>query len=390
MIRLHIRRLVARSGRIAAFVFVLAAFAIAACSSDPPSPLGSDDDLISSTPGVIFEDTLVAFADTVLQYYTCIAADTVMEFGRVSGYQRSMIIQFSFDGASLDVGKVVQTASLRLTASDVDGTFPARFYLQPFTYSGGDSVPSLDTLSVIMDPVAGSPDRAMQTLPRDYALPPSLVQAWIRGDTARTAIAIVYTDNTQNRLATFRSSQALRDHPTLQVTFTNASPKSYKVASDATFMRATTATSNLVISDGDVRRTYFRVPLDQLTEKSAIHNARVRLHVVAGSVLGSNSNLVVFIPATDSVTSPDFLSGQLVTTASFQASSDYVEFTMTNAIALMLQGVLDNNGVVVRFDAENSELRQVKFYGSAAPDSLRPKVFVTSSTPADFDPPVNP
>jgi hypothetical protein len=30
-------------------------------------------------------------------------------------------------------------------------------------------------------------------------------------------------------------------------------------------------------------------------------------------------------------------------------------------------------------------LRQVELYGSAAPDSLRPKVFVTTSTPAVFD-----
>jgi hypothetical protein len=59
---------------------------------------------------------------------------------------------------------------------------------------------------------------------------------------------------------------------------------------------------------------------------------------------------------------------------------------MTNAISLMLQGTLENNGIVVRFDAENSELRQVQFYGSSAADSLRPRVFVTSSTPADFHP----
>jgi hypothetical protein len=28
----------------------------------------------------------------------------------------------------------------------------------------------------------------------------------------------------------------------------------------------------------------------------------------------------------------------------------------------------------------------VQFYGSGAPDSLRPRLYITSSTPADFDP----
>ena len=59
---------------------------------------------------------------------------------------------------------------------------------------------------------------------------------------------------------------------------------------------------------------------------------------------------------------------------------------MTNALALIQQGTLEDNGVVIRFDAEASSVRQVEFYTSSAPDSLRPRLFVTSSTPAEFDP----
>ena len=389
MIPLHIR-LGARAGRVAGFVVALAVVGIASCSSDPPSPLGSEDDLIGSTPGVIFGDTLEAYPDTVLQYYTCIAQDTELELGRESGYARAMVIQVSFGGAGADAGKVVDEAFLRITPSNLSGTIPARFYSLREPYAEGDSLPTLDTLSVLVDPDTGSPNRTMQTLPRDYPLDPALVQEWIRVDSLRTAIAIVYNDDVTDRTATFHSSEAPADGPTLQINFVGGTFSSYRVNADCTFMRATETTSNLVVSDGDVRRTYFRLPLDSLQAQSAIHNARVRLHLVPGSVLGDNSNLIVFIPTTDDVTSTGFLSGQLVTATSFTPLDDYIEFGMTNAINLMLQGTLVNNGVVVRFDAENSQLRQVQFYGSNAADSLRPRIFVTSSTPADFHPPGEP
>ena len=390
MIPFHIRSISARAGRVAGFVVALAVVGIASCSSDPPSPLGSDNDLIGSTPGVIFGDTLEAYPDTVLQYYTCIANDVVLELGREEGYERAMVLQVSFTGAATDVGKVVDRAVLRITPSAITGSIPARFYQLREPYAEGDSLPTLDTLAVLVDPETGSPNRTMQTLPREYPLDPALVRDWIRFDSLRTAIAVVYNDDVTDELATFNSAEAASDAPTLQINFVGGTFSSYRVTADCTFIRATETTPNLVVSDGDVRRTYFRLPLDSLTERSAIHSARVRRYLVPGSTLGGNSNLIVFIPASDDVTSTAFLAGQLVTATSFRALDDYVEFAMTNAISLMLQGTIANNGVVVRFDAENSALRQVEFYGSNAADSLRPRIFVTSSTPADFHPPEEP
>lgn len=385
MIPRHLRRFFGASwSRAAVFAFVLAAFAIAACSSDPPSPLG--DDLVASVPGVTFEDTLEIFADTTFAYATALASDSVLEFGRVSGYQRSMIIQISFAGASSYVTSTVQSAVLRLTADDVDAPIPARFYRMSDAYAEGDSVPSLDTLAVVVDPDTGSPNRTLQTVPREYPIPPSLVQGWIRDEIERTALAIVYTDDTIDRIATFKALQAARDRPQLVVTFVGGATAIFRANGDATFVRPTTTTSNLVVSDGFVRRTYFRIPFDQLEDDAAIHNARVRIHIVPGSAMGGDPNLIVFVPESDDPDSKDFLAGQLVTAISFLPSGDFVEFGITNAVALTLQGTLEGNGVVIRFDAENSALRQVQFYGSDAPDSLRPRLYITSSTPADFDP----
>ena len=380
------------SRRVRVYAALWAAIAIVACSSDPRSPLGSDDDLTSSTPGVVFDDTLMLEGDTVLVYHTALANDTVFEFGRPSAlppvpeYQRSMVLQIDWTGASNDAAKTVQSAVLRLTADEVDGAFPARFYQLSDSYAEGDSLPSLDTLAVIVDPGNGSADRTLQTIPREYALPPALVQGWVRDEIDRNAIAILYPDDSTDRIATFKAMEAVRDRPQIIVNYVGGTQSIYRTGADATFVRPLAGTSNLVISDGFVRRIHVRLPLEALTERSAVHTARVRLYIVPGSTLGTSPNLIVFIPKSDDPTTKDFLEGQLVTTVQYQASADYVEFTATNAIALMLQGTLENNGFVVRYDAENSALRQVEFYGSSAADSLRPRLLITSSTPADFDP----
>lgn len=389
MIPVHIRFLATRAGRGAAFALVLAALAIAACSSDPRSTLGSDDDLLGSGPGTIFDDTLDVSADTTYAYATALASDSVLELGRGfgpdKGYERAMVIQINWVGAASNTSKTVDSALLRLTADDVDGTFPARFYRLTEPYAEGDSLPTLDTLAVVVDPGNNSPNRTLQTVPRDYALPPALVQQWIRNETERTALAIVCTDSTE-RVATFKSAQAAKDRPQVLVNFVGGASATYKTSGDATLVRPTNASSNLVISDGYVRRLYFRIPFDQLADRAAVHNARVRFYLVPGSELGSAPNLIVFIPASSDPTSKEFLSGQNVTTLAYQASADYVEFAMTNAIALTLEGTIADDGVVIRYDAENSSLRQVAFYGSNAPASLRPRLYITSSTPADFHP----
>ncbi|HEU4930128.1 MAG TPA: hypothetical protein VFU38_09895 [Candidatus Krumholzibacteria bacterium] len=374
------------SRRVRVYAALLAAFAVFACTSDPRSPLGSDNDLASSKPGVVFDDTLDIFADTTVAYFTPLARDSALELGRVSGYQRSLILQISWEDAAQDAGRIVKDASFRLKAFDDVDSLAARFYQLGEPYAEGDSVPSLDTLAVIVNPETGSSNRILSQSTRENPFPPSLVQQWIRSEIDRDAIAVFYPDVANDAIGTFKATEAARERPQLFVTFTDNAQRTYFVSHDATFVRPTTTTSNLVISDGYVRRIYFRMPLDQLAERSAIHNARVRLYIVPGSTLGSSPNLVVFLPKSDDPSSKDFLDGQLVTTVTYQPSSEYIEFTMTNAIALMLQGTFENNGVIVRYDAENSRVRQVQFYGSGAPDTLRPRLFITSSTPADFDP----
>ncbi len=373
-----------RSGALATMLLAYLIAAALSCSSDPDTPLGSGVDIIGSKPGTVFQDTIAVYADTVFQYGTPVASEKTLEFGRESGYTRAMIIDISFKGASADTARVVEKAELRLVADDITGSFPARFYQLRKQYAEGDSIPSLDTLAVIVDPESGSVERTLQLFPPTYPLPPALVQTWIRDSAQRTAIAILYTDDVNDRVATFKSRQSDRDKPSLQITFVGGFQRTYFAGADATFIRPTGTTDNLIVSDGLVRRVYFRVRLDELGEQSAVHTARVRFHIVPETLLGSNTKAVVYAPASPDPARKDFRSGQLVTTSSMLADDRTVDFQLTNSIFLTLQGSLPDNGFVVLFERENTELRQVELFGTDAPDSLRPRVFITSSTPAEY------
>jgi hypothetical protein len=376
-----------RAGGAAGGLLALA-LAVAACSSDPSNPLGRDlvDDILGSRPGVVFQDTLDVLADTVLAYYTLIAADPLLDLGRIDGYEYTMIVRPSMEGASADTGRTVASAELRIVMAENLQQMPARFYTLGTPYSEGDSVAALDTLSVILDET-GSADRNIEPADALYWIPPGLVQGWIRGDTLNpnNGIAIVYNDAVNDRLARFHSRSAPTSRATLQVTFTDTT-KTYDIAHDATYIRPTATTSNLVVSDGFVRRTHFRLGLDALPDSAAVHSARVRFHLVDGTAnVGTNPTVVLYAPQSDDPASAAFLEERLVTTVSVDESSGVLDMSVTNALLLTLEGQIADYGFVLRFDLENTELRQVEFYGSQAADSLRPRVFVTVSTPAEFD-----
>jgi hypothetical protein len=247
-------------------------------------------------------------------------------------------------------------------------------------------VSTLDTLGVIRDPDTGAADRVIIEAEARHPLPPELVQAWIRGDTASNGIAVIYQDDGTERLAEFDSSEKTGtedDPPTLRVDFSDQTSSSYRIGNDATFVRPTATTSNLIVSDGYVRRVWFRIDLDQLSDSSAVHSARLRFRVVPGSASGIEQ-VELYIPESTDVTSSGFLNGTLVTNTIFGKESEELNFVVTNTLLGVLSDDLPDNGFVMRFIGEKSRVRYIELYGSAAADSLAPRVVLTSSTPAEF------
>ncbi len=364
--------------------------ALLSCSSDPANTLGSDSDLLGSEPGAVYQDTIGVLADTVYAFDTPVAGDTDLEVGNDSLYTHIMVLQPGFsDLQSGDVNRTVESAAMHFATNNVSGNFPIRFYgMGPGnTYTEGNAFSGIDTLTdadAIPDPDENSIERNLETATPLYPIPAALAQDWIRDSKKREAIIVVYTDNLNYRVTTIPAKEASTGHPYLQVNYVGGIQRAYDVTHDATVFRPNFTTPNLIVSDGYARRVYFRAQLDKLATDSAVHTATIRFHIVPGSLRGTTTKLILYIPDSTDPTSADFKTGQRITEKTVSDTDSLLEFPMTNAIFLILQDKLKDNGFAVRFSDENLELRQIELYGTDAPDSLRPQIFVTSSTPADF------
>ena len=392
----HLR---ARAAVFFALFTAAAWLALLSCSSDPTNTLGSDSDLLGSEPGTVSQQPIDVFADTVYAFNTPIAVDTDLEVGDDSLYTHTIILQPGFgDLNSGDQNRTVRHAALHLFTGNVEGSFPVRFYKLGHTYNEGDTISlgSLPDSTLILDPDSLTVERRLEKAKPLYGIPASLAQDWIRKPETRQAIAIVYTDHSNRRIATVPAREVTDGHPYLQVEYTDNSTGTYNIIDDATLYTPRFSTPNLIVSDGYARRVFLKVATDSLAKDSAVHTARLRLHVVPESLIGTaltddtppvrvdGIRLILYIPDSPDPANPAFKTGQRIIEVLLRAEQDTVQFSMTNAIFLVLQGSLKNNGFAIRVRDENTELRQVEFYGTGAPDSLRPTCSVTTSTPADF------
>jgi hypothetical protein len=134
---------------------------------------------------------------------------------------------------------------------------------------------------------------------------------------------------------------------------------------------------------------YLRAPLDSLAKDSAVHTAHILFHVVPNSFYGTQADttsfgMIFYIPDSTNPTAAAFKTGQRITDQTVRRDQTTVDFPMTNAIFLVLEGKLKNNGFAIRCADENTVARKIEFYGSEAPDSLKPRLFITASSPAVF------
>jgi len=384
--------------RAAAFALLAALGAwlsLLSCSSDPANTLGSDSDLLGSKPGTVYEDTLDMVGDTTYAMRTPIAVGATIETGFDAVYNRTMIIDVGFtllNDHPTDTLRTVETAEIHLPTGKVVGSFPVRFYGLNRRYTEGDTLSDISHLTdsdAIVDTLTGSIDRSLNASTQVYPIPASVAQRWIRHPKSREAIAIVYTDVANQRVTGIPSSENTTDHPYLKVFYTDGNFRTFLVANDGTLYTPRSTTSNLVASDGYARRVYWRVPLDSLKKDSAVHTAHTFLHVVPNSFYGTQKDtteftMVLYIPDSTNPLAKEFKTGQRITEQAVRNDQKTVDFPMTNAIFLVLQGKLKNNGFAIRCADENTVPRQIEFYGTNAPDSLKPRIYITSSTPAEF------
>lgn len=363
------------------------------CSADSETPLGSElvDDILGSEPGVTSTDSVDVINETIHEYYTLIDAGGTLQMGRADDYERAMILRPGFSNAGADTLRTVTKAELRVLLDSTDEVL-SRFYHLATPFQEGDSIQTLDTLYTLVDPDAnGGSGGARRTMNQSSALYPlsiDTVQAWIRGEAPNNGIVVIYDDVVNDKVGVFKSRSNVGDPATLKVTFSDGSQTFYPIVSDGTFIRPTQATTNSIVSDGFVRRFHFEADLQVLGDSSAVHTVLLRFHIVPGTVLGVNVRVVLFVPDSADPNSEEFLDGTEVQDVFIDEDSGVLEFAGINmilAILGILEGQVEDTGFTIRFVSENSELRQVEFFTNTAPDSLRPRLFITSSTPAEFD-----
>jgi hypothetical protein len=371
------------------FLAALAAVAgLLACGDSDDTPLGSEfiaDGLLGSKPGVVFDDSIDVSGDTVYTYFPLIDKRSYLETGIQNGYQRTTLVKADFSTAGDDTNKTVFRATLRINIinfAEYETQLQARFLELGTEYNEGDSVAVLDTTTVIPDPDTGAQERDLAFGTPSYELPNALVEAWIKGDSIHNGIAVVYSD-AGDKLMGFDSRESAED-PSINVDFVDGTKTDYKVTDDGFYTRPLSSTSELVISDGFVRRIYFQVDLSQVDDSAAVHNARVVFNFVPNSVFGANQKVFLYVPNSSDPDDPGFLVGTGVISRTLDPASGVLELPLTNVLLLILSGEVPDNGFVLRWDSENIEVRQAEFYTSAH-GSLKPKVYLTYSTPADFE-----
>jgi hypothetical protein len=288
------------------------------------------------------------------------------------------------DVSSADASQEVEQANLRLRMIENDEyvDITARFYELGTEYGEDSTIANLDTTFVIPDTL-GDLDRRLQLFPPTYSLPTDLVQSWITGGTPANGIAVIYQNTADELFGCW--SRTGDEPPTLDVSFTDGTDASFPIAADGIYTRPTTTTDNLIISDGYVRRIYVPVDVSAIEDSSAVHEARLVLTYVPGSVFGSLQNVLLYLPVSSDPDSSGFSEERrLITQATLDESAGTLELKITNVLLTVLSGGLQNNGFVLRFTSENTEVRQAEFYTSA--DAERgPRIYITYSTPAEFE-----
>lgn len=376
-------------------IFALAAALLAAsgCSSDPDTPLGAEfinDGTLGSEPGAVFKDTLVVTSgDRSFVIGSRLDRNETISIGLESGYRSSMMLKVDFSGAGEDTNRTVANAFLRLRVSDVSqsDSLTARFYRFRSEYSEGDTLESLDIdPTPIPDSSLVNVDREMRFAVSRYTLPPTLVQAWIRGEEPNYGIAILYEGTQSGKQLSYGSRENSDDglHPFMTVVFTDGQQSNFPVSDDGTYVVSETSTSNLILSDGFIRRILIPVDLSNIQPDILIHDAELILTLVPDSELGSGFDVYLYSPDSGDPADPASRSGQGVTASYVNFVTGQVVLGVRNILSLYLTGGRANTGFVLRFLGEGGSIRQAEFYTSAS-DSLGPRVVLTASYPPEFD-----
>ncbi|MFQ5510969.1 MAG: hypothetical protein ACE5EO_03885 [Candidatus Krumholzibacteriia bacterium] len=373
-------------------VLVLVIAALAGCSSDPDSPLGSefrDTGLIGSDPGEVFLDTVVvASGDTSLVTNAVIANFDTITAGRTGDIEKAILLRFNMAGA--DPSKSVQEAVLNLSPANAqDGdVINVQIFELLDSLVVGKSLKSLNlSASAISDPFnSGAIDRTMEVGTTQYALEPSLVESWI-DSSWHNGIAIVVMDAITNQELAWESSDKDSTGLFLRVKFADNSQSFHRTVTgvDATFFKSLAPVTNLRVSDGETRRVFLPIDLTGVGSDTLLHDARLAVTIVPGAGDGGVHSVTLYAPLSSDENNSGFLFGTAVSTVLFDADKiSVIRFPVRSIVEDFIANPGSNNGLVLQFTFEGASTRRIEFYGSGSGPGLGPLLSLTFSNSPRF------
>jgi hypothetical protein len=132
------------------------------------------------------------------------------------------------------------------------------------------------------------------------------------------------------------------------------------------------------------RRVLIPVDLTAFDPNTLVHEAKLVLHYVPDTFLGTDVSVTLYAPKTTDTGDPDVLAGTLVSSAVMDKESDVLSFSIRNILSTLIAKGTEENALVLRYSNEGSAVRRVEFYGSGAADSLVPAFTFTYSTAPKF------
>ena len=234
----------------------------------------------------------------------------------------------------------------------------------------------------------GSDDRLLVKNPDpDYRLDPALVQEWIRGTKTHNGIAFVESEGATDKIFNFVTKEGDASEttpPILLVVFVGGGSTNYQIAADGTFIEDGNTTANLPVADGEVRRIQIPVDLSGFDTKTLLHDAQLTLRIDTLGTVGQEDLFVtLYRPSGSDPTS--LLTGADI--ATIFASGTVVTFPVRAEVEIFLADSLLNHGFVLKYTLEGATPRRLEFFGSNAPDSLKPSYRLIFSEPAKFPKP---
>jgi len=383
---------------------------LSACSSESEGPVSVQflDSLYGVLPGDVIRYVEPLDA-TVFEVQENVGSNRLLVIGKERGLRfHSILIQFDMTLSEEDIGKEIESASLRLPVrvapegTEID-TIVVPYALDVSLYELSETFDEDDTLLVYptLEPVpmpdsTGSAVRALSIEDTEFYLDPGIVGEWLSGAREHLGIAIVLvTDPDEPGLIEMNAHEYGSDPPAIDVVFADSTTAAYASIND--YSAVDVEEGGLICVGGIARRIHFAFDLSGIDPRALVHRSSLVLTVIGeegfggttgeATILGllTDFDYYLYTPDSDDPFDPGFLEGTGVDIGAFDpVESTTLRLPLRGFIMDIIKGDRVNTGVIIQSNLEAGRIQKAAFQTASADSLYRPYLEVIYSLPAEF------